>query len=181
MFQIDYCKKVKKKTVNGSGFSLKVPKDFASRIEDDPQGQWGYGEFFQTNTFGEDYPPQNNVFFFYWKNSKDILSEKQVLELIETVCKEKVFSGEHLLEFDEMFPVAFKRFPAFILKYRFSHYEPKASGKASLFAINNTRQEKIFILGTVVESIGNRMIENETMAWIEDHVINSFHFKKDTS
>ncbi len=180
MFQIDYEKKVKKKTVDGAGFSLKIPTNFSSRTENDPRGQWGYGEFFQTNTFGEDYPPQNNVFFFYWKNTTDKLSEKQARELIETVCKEKVFSGEYSMEPYEIFPIIFKRYPAFILKYRFSHYEPKASGKANMFVINNTRQGKVFVLGTLVEAVGSNMIENETMAWIEDQVINSIRFKKNT-
>jgi hypothetical protein len=159
---------------------LKIPESFASNTEDDPEGQWGYGEFFQTNTFDGDYDPQTNVFFFYWETSKGKLSEKQAGELVEAVCKEKVFNGEHSLEFDEIFPIVFKRFPAFILKYRFSHYDPKAAGKISFFVINNTRLEKVFVLGTVIEAVGSKMIENETMAWIEDHVINSFRFKKNT-
>ncbi|NIM17010.1 MAG: hypothetical protein GTO45_34005 [Candidatus Aminicenantes bacterium] len=181
MFQIDYEKKVKKKTIGGPGFSLKMPINFSSRSEDDPQGQWGYGEFFQTNTFDGRYKPQTNMFFFYWKIKKGELSGKQASELIEAVCKEKVFTGEHSMEPYEIFPIIFKRYPAFILKYRFSHHDPEAAGKASLFVINNTRQGKVFVLGTLVEAIGSNMIENETMAWIEDHVINSFRFKKNTS
>jgi hypothetical protein len=180
MFQIDYEKKVKKKTVDGPGFSLKIPTSFSSRSENDPQGQWGYGEFFQTNTFDGRYEPQTNMFFFYWKVTNGELSGKQANELIEAVCKEKVFSGEHSMAPYEISPIIFKRYPAFILKYRFSHHDPKAAGKANFFVINNTRQEKIFILGTLVESVGSNMIENETMAWIEDYVINSFRFKKNT-
>jgi hypothetical protein len=178
MFTVDQNKKVKKKTVEGPGFSLKIPKDFASHSENDPKGQWGYGEFFQTNTLEENLNPQTNLFFYYWENTNSKLSEKQAQELIETVCSQRVFSSEHSLELIEMFPITFKRFPAFILKYRFSHYDPEASGNANFFLINNTQQDKTYVLGTLIQAIGSRMIENEAMAWIEDQVIPSFRFKK---
>lgn len=181
MFQIGINKRVKKKIINGPGFSLKVPESFVTRREDDPQEEWGYGEFFHTNTFDPDSDPQTNVFFFYWEKSKGELTEKKADEFIKTVCKEKVFSGEHLIERDEIFPVRFKRFPTFILKYRFSHHDPEVEGKASFFVINNIRLEKVFVLGTVVEAVGSKMIENETMAWIEDQVINTFRFDKNTN
>lgn len=177
MFPIDLNKKLKKKIVDGPGFSFKIPENFPSSTENDLKGQWGYGEFFHTNTFDRDYDPQTNVFFFYWKTSKGKLSEKQARELIEAVCKERVFSGEHTLELTELYSITFKRFPTFVFKYRFSHYDPKAAGKTNFFVINNTRQEKVFVLGTLVEAIGSTMIENETMAWIEDQVVTSFRFK----
>jgi len=178
MFSVDHDKRVKKKTVEGPGFYLKIPKDFSTHRENDPQGQWGYGEFFQTNALEENLDPQTNMFFFYWENTPGKRSEKQAQVLIETVCSERVFSGEHSLELVEMFPITFKRFPAFILKYRFSHYDPEASGKASFFFINNTQQDKIYVLGTMIQAIGSRMMESEAMAWIEDQVIPSFRFKK---
>lgn len=180
MFQIDYEKKVKKKTVDGPGFSFKIPKTFSGHSENDSQGKWGYGEFFQTNTFDGRYEPQTNIFFFYWEIINRELSEKHAGELIEAVCKKKVFSGEYSMEPLEISPIIFKRYPAFILKYLFSHQDPKAAGKARFFVINNTHLEKIFILGTLVEAVGSNMIENETMAWIEDQVINSFSFRKNT-
>ena len=180
MFSNDHDKRIKKKTVDGPGFCLKIPGNFVDRTENDPGGQWGYGEFFHTNTFHGEYQPQTNVFFYYWKTLKGKLSEKQAGELIETVCKERLFSGEHTMELIEVFPVVFKRFPAFVFKYRFSHSNPEAAGKTSFFVIDNTRQGRVFILGTLVQSIGSNMIENETMAWIEDQVINSFRFKKNT-
>lgn len=180
MFQIDINKRVKKKTIIGPGFSLRVPESFVSQREDDPQEEWGYGEFLHTNTSDPDSDPQTNVFFFYWEKSKGELSEKKAGEFIKTICKEKVFNGEHSIERDEIFSVTFKRFPSFILKYRFSHHDPEAAGKASFFVINNTRLEKVFVLGTVIETVGSKMIENETMAWIEDQVINSFRFRKNT-
>lgn len=178
MFLMDYGKRVKKKSVEGPGFSLKIPKDFAGNRENDPHGQWGYGEFFQTNTPGGGFDTQTNMFFFYWENSKRKLSEKEAGELIEAVCKERVFSAEHSLEPDEIFPITFKRYPAFILKYRFSHHDPEASGNASFFLVHNRRQDKIYVLGTLIEAIGSKMIENEAMAWIEDQVIPTFRFKK---
>ena len=178
MFQIDYEKKVKKKTVDGPGFSFKIPKTFSSRNENDPQGKWGYGEFFQTNTFEGRYEPQTNMFFFYWKVTKEELSGKQAGELIEAVCKEKIFSGEYSIELLEISPIIFKRYPAFILKYLFSHQNPKAEGKIRFFVINNISQKRIYILGTLIEAVGSNIIENETMAWLEDQIINSFRFKK---
>ena len=178
MYHIDYGKKLKKKTVNGPGFYFKIPKDFVSRTEDDPDGQWGYGEYFQTNTFGEDYDPQTNMFFYFWESARGELSEKEARKLIAVVCKEKVFSGEHSLELIETFPITFKRFPAFILKYKFSHYEPDAEGTESIFVISNTRLGKVFVLGALVEAIGSRMIEDQTLAWIEDEIVSTFCFRK---
>lgn len=172
-------KKVRKKTtVNGPGYSFKIPEDFAGRAEDDPEGLWGYREYFQVNTFARDYDPQTNMFFLFWKQSKGALVEQQARDWIKDICRERVFSGKHSLELVEIFPIRFKRFPAFILKYKFSHCEPDAAGTASVFVINNTRMKKVFVLGALVEAVGSRMIENEALAWIEDQIISSFCFKK---
>ncbi|HLP60577.1 MAG TPA: hypothetical protein VK186_17175 [Candidatus Deferrimicrobium sp.] len=181
MLQITNKNKVKSKTIHGPGFSLKVPMDFDDHNEIDPNGRWGYGEFFQTNHLGEGREPQTNLFFYYWKNEKTVISEKETSELIEMVCKEKVFSGDHSLEQDEIFPVHFKRNAGFISKYRFFHQDPEVAGKANFFVFNNPLLEKVVVLGTVIQSIGKQRIENDNMAWMEDQIVATFRFKRNES
>lgn len=176
MFQTD--KKMKKRIVKGPGFSLKIPKDFVGRSEDDPKGQWGYGEFFKTTTFSEDLDPKTISVFFYWQRTKNKLSEKQVKTLIKDLCQSRLFSGDHELECIESWPITFQQFSAFLLRCTFSHFEPQTTGKLCFYVINNTRQHKIFVLGAVIEAIGKRIFEREVMTWIEDEIVSSFRFRK---
>lgn len=181
MFQVTNKSKIKTKIIHGPGFSLKVPTEFNGRDEADPNKQWGYGEFFQIKSLGEDCEPQTNVFFYYWENGKTAISEKQSSQLIETVCKQRVFSGEHILEQYEIFPVHFKRNAGFISKYRFSHQDPEAAGKANFYVLCNPVWKKVVVLGSIIQSIGWERTENENMTWIEDQIISSFRFKRNSA
>lgn len=178
MVQIDNEKKIRQKIIRGPGFSFKVPKDLPDRSEKDPRGQWGYREFFQTNIVSGDLDPQTNVLFYFWKNETTRPSEKKVCQLTREVCQNQVFSGQHTLEQDEIFPITFKKKPGFILKYRFSHHDPEAEGKANFFVLHNPQHEKVIVLGLVMQCIGNRRLETESMAWMEDQMISTFRFKR---
>jgi hypothetical protein len=176
MVQTD--KKTKKRIVKGPGFSLKIPTDFVGRSEDDPRGQWGYGEFLRTITFSKDLAPQTIFLFFYWQRTKNKLSEKQVKTLIKDLCQSRLFSSDHELDLIESWPITFQQFSGFLLKYNFSHFEPQARGKLCFYVSNNTRQHKIFVLGAVIEGTGKGRAEREVVTWIEDEIISSFRFEK---
>jgi hypothetical protein len=171
-------KKTKKRIVKGPGFSLKIPGDFVGRSEDDPKGEWGYGEFFKTITFSKDLAPQTICFFFYWQRTKNKLLEKQVKTLIKGLCRSRLFSGDHKLYLIESWPITLQQSSGFLLKYNFSHFDPQATGKLCFYVSNNTRQHKIFVLGAVIETTGRRIYEREVITWIEDEIISSFRFRK---
>ncbi|MCU0285344.1 MAG: hypothetical protein MUF15_02990 [Acidobacteria bacterium] len=178
MLQIKSISKLNRKTIQGPGFSLKVPINFNTRCEIDPHGQWGYSEFFQVDNPDQHGNLPINAFFYYWENNKTSLSEKQTPGIIEILCKEKVFTGDHSLEKKEIFPVHFKRNTGFICKYRFCHHDPEAEGKVNFYMLHNPLQKKVVVLGLIIQSTGSQQDENENMAWFEDQIISTFNFKK---
>ena len=170
-------KKKNLRIVKGPGFSLKIPRDFIGRSQDDPKGNWGYGEFFKAVTFSKDLAPQTICLFFYWQRTKNKLSEERVRTLIKDLCQSRLFSGDHALDPIESWPITIQQFSGFLLKYNFSHLDPQTTGKLGFYVINNIRQHKVFILGAVIETNGNRTIEREVITWIEDEIISSFRFR----
>ncbi len=170
-------KKKNLKIVTGPDFSLKIPRDFSGRSQDDPKGNWGYGEYFKAVTFSKDLAPQTICLFFYWQRTQNKLPEERVKTLIKDLCQSRLFSGDHQLDLIESWPVTIQQFSGFLLKYNFSHLDPQATGKLCFYVINNIRLHKIFVLGAVIETNGNRTFEREVITWIEDEIISSFRFR----
>ncbi len=159
-------------------FSLRIPEGFTSRREEDPDGQWGYGEFFQHYIRQMDGAECTNCFFYYWKKDKSQPSEKQYEDLVRRICKEKLFTARHSLKLIGKNGITFKRLPGLLLKFRYSHQDPEASGPANFFLFYHKKKKKVFILGAIIHQQGNPIAERDCLARVEDEFIKSFRFKK---
>jgi hypothetical protein len=164
-------------TVEREGFFFSIPGNYSKKNEEDKT--WEYGEYYNPQALGDDWE-QFGVggFIFYWTCE----NYEFTMEIIESLCRglaeEFIFQQGYNLRIEESFDSRFLQYQAVIFKCRFQYPDLETGGPIHFFVINNTDQQKIYLLGLLAEQGGVKKKEGEIIKFLEDNVLSSFKFKK---